>query len=110
MRFGLNDSILEKLVKVMEKSKTVKKAVIFGSRARGDYKYNSDIDIAIYTDGETYSGFNSDIDEATGIYKVDIVDMGKLTNAKLRQKIERDGVEIYRRQHSVSVKTLWVFF
>jgi predicted nucleotidyltransferase len=97
MRFGLSISTLEKLVEVMKRSKTVKKAVIFGSRARGDYKYNSDIDIAIYTDGETYSGFLSDIDEAAGIYKIDVIDMDKLTNKKLRSNIERDGVEIFRR-------------
>jgi predicted nucleotidyltransferase len=71
--------------------------VIFGSRARGDNKYNSDIDIAIYTDGELYSGFGQDLDEAAGIFKTNIIIMERLSNDNLRRNIERDGVEIYRR-------------
>lgn len=97
MRFGLEDRLIEKIVSAISKCRTVQKAVIFGSRARGDFRYNSDIDIAIYTDGEPYPGFFTDIDDAAGIYKTNVVDMRTLANEKLRQNIEREGIEIYRR-------------
>lgn len=102
IKFGLENKTVDKLVAVISKSDVVIKAVIFGSRARGDYKYNSDIDIAVYTDGEPYPGFSRDVDEAAGIYKTNIIIMEKLSNTKLRQNIERDGVEIYKRDKELN--------
>lgn len=102
MPFGLSDEIMNAITNVIQKCKAVKKAVIFGSRARGDYRYNSDIDIAIYTDGEPHPGFFMDIDDAAGIYKTNVVNMNTLANQKLRQNIEREGIEIYRRTNNLS--------
>ncbi len=97
MRFGLKDSVLQRLVGVLAKNETVSKALIFGSRAIGDYRYNSDIDLALYFNGEMPIGLTLDLDEAVGIYKIDVVDMGRLSNLSLRQRIEDQGIEIYRR-------------
>ena len=97
MRFGLEDDIVKNLITAISKSEAVKKTVVFGSRARGDYKYNSDIDIALYIDGELYPGLFTNIDEAAGIYKINTIIMNKLSNEKLRRNIERDGVEIYNK-------------
>jgi len=105
MRFGLDNQKIEQIITVLRKSKTVKKVVIFGSRARGDYQYNSDVDIAVYTDGETAPGLLSDIDEAIGIYKVDVIMMNKLPNGALRSNIENDGIEIYRRAEQDHIYT-----
>ena len=44
-RFGIRNEVLEEIIKVISKYKEVKSAKIYGSRARGDYKDNSDIDI-----------------------------------------------------------------
>ena len=97
MRFGLEDKIIEKVISVISKYQTVQRALIFGSRARGDFKYDSDIDIAVYTNGGPVQGLSLELDEAAGIYKTNVIIMDKLGNEKLRQNIERDGVEIYRR-------------
>lgn len=97
MRFGLSDEIVNEIIAVIGKCKAVRKAVIFGSRARGDFQYNSDIDIALYANGEPYPGLFMDIDDAAGIYKTNVVDMDRLANEKLKQNIEREGIEIYRR-------------
>lgn len=99
MRFGLEQRIIEKIVSVIDMCKVVQKAVIFGSRARGDFRYNSDIDIAIYRDGKPYPGFFADLDNAAEIYKINVIDMASVTNEKLRQNIEREGIEIYRRNN-----------
>ncbi len=97
MRFGLEEHIVQKIISAISKHKAVKRAVIFGSRARGDYRYDSDIDIAIYTDGRACPGLIDDIDRAAGIYKVDVVDVNSLDNDDFKKSIERDGIEIYRR-------------
>lgn len=98
MMFGLKDDIIEEIRGVFIRYPRIKRAVIFGSRARGDYKYNSDIDLAVYCEGNIPSGLWLDLDEAVGIYKIDVVDMTSLSNEKLRQQIEEQGVEIYRRE------------
>ena len=95
MRFGLKDKKVENIIMVLSRYKDVKRAVIFGSRASGDFKYNSDIDIAVYTENGLPTGLYLDLDEAAGIYKIDVVDMNTLQNEKLRQKIELQGIEFY---------------
>jgi len=97
MNFGLPEHIILAIKKELQKRENVTKAVIFGSRARGDYRYNSDIDLAIYCEGELPSGLWLDLDEAAGIYKIDVINMNDLLDEKLRQKIEEQGVKLYCR-------------
>lgn len=97
MKFGLQDHIIEKMQQILRLNPQVERAVIFGSRARGDYRYNSDIDLAVYLDGELPSQVWLDLDEAAGIYKIDIVEMNKELNESLRRHIEEEGIEIYVR-------------
>lgn len=97
MNFGLPKSILQAIVKGLQKKENITWAVIFGSRIWNDYKYNSDIDLAIYCEGKLPSGLGLDLDEAAGIYKSDLVDMNSPLDEKLRQCIEEQGVDIYRR-------------
>lgn len=95
MKFGLKDSIVEILTSAIAGYPTVKRVVVFGSRARGDNKYNSDIDIAVYTEVGMPSGLRAALDKAAGIYKIDVVDMVNLKNESLRIRIEEEGIEIY---------------
>ena len=98
MKFGLKNEIIEKIQQVLTKYPNVVQAVIFGSRARGDYKYNSDIDLVVYCEGRMPTGLRLDLDEAAGIYKIDVVDMNSPLNEKFRHRIEEQGIEIYRRE------------
>ncbi|WP_227767580.1 nucleotidyltransferase family protein [Zhaonella formicivorans] len=98
MMFGLKEQIIESIKDVLSRNPAVVRAVIFGSRARGDYKYNSDIDLAIYCEGRLPSGLWLDLDGAAGIYKIDVIDMNSPLEENFRQRIEEQGVEIYRRE------------
>ena len=97
MKFGIEDVIFEKIIELIRSERTIKKAILFGSRARGDYKINSDIDIAIVVDGETTAGFKLDLDEAAGLYKVDLVELEKLENETFKNKILKEGIVIFER-------------
>ena len=59
--FGLIERDIEYIVKAMKKFNEIEKAIVFGSRAIGNYKKGSDVDIAIIGDG---------IDSKT-VYKLD---------------------------------------
>jgi predicted nucleotidyltransferase len=48
MDFGLLNSDLEYIIKFIKQFKEIEKAVIFSSRAKGNYNPVSDVDIEIY--------------------------------------------------------------
>ena len=69
---------------------------MFGSRARGDYKKTSDIDLAV-TGGDT-AGFALDVDEETStLLRFDVVDMQKPVSDELMHSIRNEGVVIYEK-------------
>lgn len=97
--FGLKDSIIIKIKKVLTKYDEIEKALVFGSRARGDYKKTSDIDIAIFSDNITSTRLNllrNDFDELDIIYTVDVVDFQKLSKEELKNNIINDGIVIFQ--------------
>ena len=96
--FGLKDSIIIKMKNVLSKYDEIEKALIFGSRARGNYKKTSDIDIAIFSDNITSTRLNllrNDFDELDIIYTVDVVDFYKISKEELKNNIINDGIVIF---------------
>jgi predicted nucleotidyltransferase len=96
MTFGLHHETLKKIREVFLNSKEIKKVVIFGSRARGDYNETSDIDIGLYLDGKLESGIIDNINIAAGIYKTNVLIVEEVVNKKLKENIEREGIIIYQ--------------
>ena len=47
MRFGLDDKYLDELTAILRSIPEIEEAVIYGSRARGDYRRASDIDLSL---------------------------------------------------------------
>ena len=95
--FGLKDYVVEDIKKVLSKYECLEKAVIFGSRARGDYKKASDIDIAIYAKDLTSTTVNmirNAFDELDIIYTVDVVDYYKISKEALKRNIDKEGILI----------------
>lgn len=94
MKYGLSKEVYEKIKKVIENNNQYK-IVLFGSRARGDYKETSDIDLAVLSDisrEEQYKIMN-EIDLLDIIHKIDIVFVDSNTKLELVESIKRDGVE-----------------
>lgn len=99
--FGLKDSIVVDIKNILFKYNEIEKAVIFGSRARGDYKKTSDIDIAIFAENITSTRLNllrNDFDELDSIYTIDVVDFYRLTNEELKNNIRNQGIIIFGRK------------
>ena len=100
-KFGLDEKVTEEIVKVIANYAEVEKAVIFGSRARGDYREGSDIDIALFGNSLTHSintNIFYEIDNLYIVYKVDLINFNSLEKEdKLKENILREGVEIYAK-------------
>lgn len=58
--FGLWESDLLAIRRVLEKYPEVRQALIFGSRAKGNYKPGSDVDIALKGDRITHQSHQPD--------------------------------------------------
>ena len=72
--------------------------VLFGSRARGDFRYNSDLDLAVYGMPEdNRSAFWLDAEDLPTLLKLDIVHMQPGMDEKFVANIEKDGVELYAK-------------
>lgn len=94
MKYGLNEETYKLIKKVIEKnSQYIFK--IFGSRAKGTYKNNSDIDIAIFENVTQEDKFKikNEIDELNIIYKIDLVFIEENIKKELLESIKREGVE-----------------
>jgi len=72
----------------------LKKVVLFGSRAKGNYKYNSDIDLGILCDKKYKGTIAEELDELVGVYSLDIVFLDSI-NEEIKLQIEKYGIEIY---------------
>lgn len=98
MEFGLKITELKAIVDVIKNESYIEKAVIFGSRARNDYKKVSDIDIAIYGKNMTSTQLNllrDRLNHLDLIYKIDVVDFYDLTKESLIKNIDTEGRQIY---------------
>lgn len=74
----------------------LKKVILFGSRARGDYTRASDIDLAVC--GGNITDFALDVDEETSTpLKYDIVDLNSAVQEELLKSIETEGKLLYEK-------------
>lgn len=97
--FGLDENIINKLKKVFSKYSEIEKACIFGSRARGDFKPTSDIDIVLYGTNLNHT-LNTkifyDLEDLYLVYTIDLINFNSLKDDdKLKENIVKEGVEIY---------------
>ena len=94
MKYGLSDENYLKIKIVINKFPKYK-FKIFGSRARGDYKYNSDIDIAVLgnvTENDEFLILN-ELDLIDMAYTIDIVFVKKIEKQSLIDSILKEGVD-----------------
>ncbi len=69
--------------------------VLFGSRARGDNRERSDIDIAVYgLPKPAWSDFEDAVDALPTLLNFDLIDMNRPISEELRANIERDGIDL----------------
>jgi predicted nucleotidyltransferase len=101
-RFGLQETIIEKINAVFSLYPQVEKAVLYGSRAKGNYKNGSDIDLCLYGGPELTSAIlnklNQNLDDLLLPYTIDLLFIEDLTNPELIEHIQRVGIVFYERK------------
>lgn len=100
MNHGLKNITINKLIKVFDKYDRIEKVILYGSRAKGNFRKGSDIDLALSgedLDLSYISRLKTDIDDLLLPYIVDIRVYHTITSDDLIDHINRVGIEIYSR-------------
>ena len=92
--YGLSNKLLDEIKYI--KNKTNKKLLIFGSRARGDYKENSDIDIAVIDNVSQEEKYEimDEFDKIDSELKIDLVFVQNIENKIFLDSIKREEKEL----------------
>jgi predicted nucleotidyltransferase len=98
-KFGFKNGDLETIAQALSKFSEIQKAVIFGSRARGNYQAGSDTDIAVWTiDNDVIGRLSAFLNDETLLpYKFDILSYDRIINPELKAQVDTTGVEIYSK-------------
>ena len=94
---GLSTCVTEEIGELAKRC-GVEKVVLFGSRARGDYKRASDIDLA--AEGGDVDLFRLLVEEETStLLQYDVVNLNWNTNTELAEIIKNEGVTLYESKN-----------
>ena len=108
--FGISDKSYLYLQQAFAKYSEIDKVTLFGSRAKGNYKNGSDIDLAVSGKKLTAKlilDIKGYINEELPIpYHVDIVDYNTLNHVELKEHINRVGKVFFTREPRAADKSL----
>ena len=99
MKYGLSDKTLSTLDSILRKYPGIKECIIYGSRAKGNYRNGSDIDLSLKA-GDNFDFTDllriaSDFDDSDIPYLVDISIYDDISNTELKAHIDRIGKILY---------------
>ena len=101
MDFGLRQQDLDEIIHILQRFPVIEEAIIFGSRAKGNFKKGSDIDLAVRGKGidhEVVASLSFLLNEESATpYFFDIVHFEEISEKELLEHINRVGQCIYSR-------------
>lgn len=100
MKYGLSDKVITKIIEVFTQFSQVEKVILYGSRAKGNYKNGSDIDLAVKGKNITISciaKIRNAIDDLLLPYTVDLCIFDTIDNPSLISHINRVGIIFYKK-------------
>lgn len=98
MKYGLKPHIIRRINHVFSSHPKIEQGILYGSRAKGNYRQGSDIDIALKgnrLDLTEQFRIENELDELLLPYKIDISIYHKIENKDLINHIDRAGKVLY---------------
>ena len=90
---GIRPEVIEEIRNLAQKY-DIEKVILFGSRARGDFRRTSDIDIAVCGVSDM-ENLQEEIEDIPTLYTIYLVDLDTCENQLLLEDIEQYGRKIY---------------
>ena len=103
--YGLKEIHINKIASVFANYPDIHKAILYGSRAKGNYREGSDIDISLVGDNIDLSlllRIETELDNLLLPYFIDISIFNKIENQELVDHINRVGILLYEKRNNVS--------
>jgi predicted nucleotidyltransferase len=97
---GLSDATLATVQAILASCPAVETAIVYGSRAKGNFSTGSDIDLTLVGAAltqEMLSHLVGQFEESNLPYQVDLSIFRDIDNPSLREHIERLGKVLYQR-------------
>jgi len=104
MKYGLPKRTVDQICAVLAQYPAVERAVLYGSRAKGNFKPSSDIDLTLHGTGLTQRLCDSiaeALDDLLLPYSIDLSVFSKLQHPELEAHIQRVGVVFFERDGRV---------
>lgn len=99
--FGLDQEDIDKIKAVFRKYPSVEKAILYGSRAKGNYKPYSDIDLTLVGGNlnlDLQFSIETELDDLLLPYKIDLSIYHKIENKDLLEHIDRVGLTFFKNE------------
>ncbi len=97
LQYGVSNSIWQQILQACFSFPQVERVILYGSRASGNYREGSDIDLAIdapkMTEREFALLWNA-IDDLPIIFSFDVVHLQRLENEELIKAIKKNGISL----------------
>ncbi|GGH15991.1 nucleotidyltransferase domain-containing protein [Mucilaginibacter phyllosphaerae] len=98
MKYGLSSKNLTSITKVLRQFPAIKAAYLYGSRAKGNYKSSSDIDIMLKgneLDLYHLTQIMNELDDLLLPYQFDVAIYHHVTNKDILSHLDRVGVDLF---------------
>lgn len=103
LRFGLKETTISSIQECLSKYTNIDEVIIYGSRAKGNYRNGSDIDLTIKGDNFNFSELlqlENEIDDLLLPYTFDLSIFHQIENPDLIDHIKRVGKVFYSKPTS----------
>ncbi len=108
MKFGLKQTTVDKINVVFSTHPEIEQVILYGSRAKGNYRNGSDIDLTIKGEAVTLSQLlkiENELDDLLLPYKIDLSLLHKIEDTDLLDHIQRVGVVFYEKTPGSSAQS-----
>ncbi|USR92247.1 nucleotidyltransferase domain-containing protein [Phormidium yuhuli AB48] len=104
MKYGLSDQDLTQMRAAIAQFPEITEVILFGSRAKGNHKPGSDVDLAIKGDHVTHATIYRLADRLNEDYPFpyffDVIDYNSIDEPNLTEHINRVGITIFAQETS----------
>lgn len=100
-QYGLSKETINKINGVFSSFKEVEEAILYGSRAKGNFKPGSDVDLTLKGEKLKLKILNQislELDDLLLPYSFDISIFHQISNPDLIEHIERVGLIFYKKE------------
>lgn len=100
-KFGLTQKQFQLMINTISSFNEIEKVLIFGSRAKGNFRSASDVDLTVFgqkISRTTVNRLSSALDDLPLPFMFDVLDYNQLKNESLKEEIDEQGKVFFERK------------